>query len=188
MILIILFGSKKTPKIKECVEACGITAAVIEWSENIEQPENLKGIIFSGSPTYFTEVDHAPYIEKFFPLLQWNVPILGICFGHQLMGILHGAKIFRGQPIERNEKIKLLKDDIILKGLGTEFEMAEDHTEGISIPENFYHLASSASFNNEAMKHKEKNLWGVQFHPEISGENGMVFFRNFASICLTQVQ
>lgn len=183
MIRILQFGSRKTEMIKSCVLACGREAEVLDWKEPQEKTADIEGIIFSGSPTFFTEVDHAPYHEKISPLLQWNVPVLGICFGHQLLGILHGAKIFRGTTIERDEKITLLKEDALLKNLGSEFVMKEDHSEGIELPGNFFHLASSASFPVEGMKHKEKNFWGVQFHPEVSGENGMVLFRNFMGIC-----
>jgi GMP synthase (glutamine-hydrolysing) len=183
MFLIVQFGSKKTPFIKSCVEACGQQAEIVEWKDVNEKPGNLTGMIWSGSPTYLTEVDHSPYHSKISPLLEWGVPILGICFGHQLLGVLHGAQIYRGQPVVRDQQIKLLQDDELYEGLGKEFIMHEDHTEGINVPENFIHLATSDTFPNEGMKHKEKNFRGVQFHPEVSGEHGMVIFRNFVKLC-----
>lgn len=183
MFLIIQFGSKKTPAIKSCIESFGEFAVVQEWKSISQRPSGLKGIIFSGSPAFFTEVDHQPYVSEISPLLTWNVPVLGICFGHQLMGILHGANIYRGDPIRTNEKIRLLKTDQLFHGFQDSFEMQEDHTEGIDVPLNFTHLATSTSYINEAMKHKEKHFWGVQFHPEVSGENGLRLFRNFISVC-----
>jgi GMP synthase (glutamine-hydrolysing) len=183
MFLIVQFGSKKTPKIRECIISCGEEVEVVDWMSALVRPENLNGIIFSGSPTFLTEVDHAPYHQRISPLLDWGVPVLGICFGHQLLGILHGAQIFRGTEIVGPEKIRMLKEDSLLKDLGTEFEMGEDHTEGIDVPKGFYHLATSDSFPVEAIKHVQKDMWGVQFHPEVSGENGMILFRNFIEIC-----
>ncbi|MFN5183323.1 MAG: glutamine amidotransferase-related protein [Bacteroidota bacterium] len=183
MFLIIQFGSKKTPAIRDCLLSCAENTEIQSWDSQIVKPNNLKGIVFSGSPTFFTEVDHSPYFEKISPLLNWDVPILGICFGHQLLGILHGAKIFRGEEVRRVETIKILKNDELFDGFDQQFEMTEDHTEGIDVPSDFIHLASSGTYFNEAMKHKEKNFWGVQFHPEVSGEQGMKLFRNFISIC-----
>ncbi len=183
MFLVIQFGSRKTPKIKECLLACGEQVEVVDWQDELIRPENLKGIIFSGSPTFLTQVDHAPYQNKISPLFNWGVPVLGICFGHQLIGILHGAKIFRGSEIVGPEKIRKLNQDILLDTLENEFIMGEDHTEGIDLPSGFVHLGTSETFPVEAMKHKEKDIWGVQFHPEVSEENGMVLFRNFVAIC-----
>jgi GMP synthase (glutamine-hydrolysing) len=183
MFLIIQFGSKKTPSIKDCIVSLGESAEIVEWENIQERPVNLKGIVFSGSPTFFTEASHEPYKNKISPLLNWKVPILGICFGHQLLGILYGAKIFRGQPVRESEKIKLLTKDELFFGFTEQTEMVEDHTEGIDVPADFFHLASSGLYFNEAMKHKEKNFWGVQFHPEVSGDSGLLIFKNFITIC-----
>lgn len=183
MILILQFGSKKTQYIKECINSTGHCAEIVAWDEKFKRPENLTGIVFSGSPVFFTEVRIEPYREKISPLLEWNVPVLGICFGHQLLGLLHGASIFRGEAIRRDETIRLITEDKLFDGLGKEFTMAEDHTEGINLPPGFIHLASSESYAIEGMRHPEKNFWGVQFHPEVSSENGMRLFQNFLSIC-----
>jgi GMP synthase (glutamine-hydrolysing) len=183
MFLIIQFGSTKTPAIKSCLELLGQEASVAGWENIPERPSNLKGIVFSGSPTFLTEVDHSPYINLISPLLEWNVPILGICFGHQVLGILHGAKIFRGNPVRRQEKINLVEQDVLFKEFEIHFQMAEDHTEGIDVPAGFIHVASSESYHNEAMKHHTKKFWGVQFHPEVSGEIGLKLFSNFISLC-----
>ena len=183
MFLIIQFGSSKTPAIKACFEKLGKSASIVDWQQIGLKPKNLEGIIFSGSPTYLTEVDHSPYKQLITPLLDWNVPILGICFGHQILGILHGAKIFRGNPVRRAEQIKLLQSDILFNGFENAFEMIEDHTEGIDVPADFIQLATSDSYFNEAMRHRDKNYWGVQFHPEVSEETGLYLFKNFTEIC-----
>lgn len=183
MFLIVQFGSRKTPFIKECVERCGEQAIITDWKSGEPLPQNLKGIIFSGSPTYLTEVDHEPYRQATARFFASGVPLLGICFGHQLTGVLHGAKIFRGKSLEGPEQITLLQQDILFEGLHREFVMNEDHTEGIDLPPGFIHLASSANYPVEAMKHKDKMIWGVQFHPEVSPENGMTIFKNFVRIC-----
>ena len=183
MILILQFGSKKTPFIQQCVSSAGSFAEIIDWDVVSHKPKILSGIIFSGSPVFFTEIGIEPYREKISPLLSWNVPILGICFGHQLLGLLHGATIFRGAAVRSDETIRLKEEDELFNGLGKQFLMAEDHTEGITLPPGFIHLATSDSYEIEAIRHPEKKFWGVQFHPEVSGENGMRLFQNFLAIC-----
>jgi GMP synthase (glutamine-hydrolysing) len=180
MITIVNFGSSKTPLIAEMVSACGAENQIVKWKDcNPGYFSNSDGIIFSGSPVMFTEADHAPYFEKFAFIKSGNIPTLGICFGHQLMGILYGAKIFRGLEVRTRIKIKVVKEDVLLNDLTPETEMNEDHTEGITLPSEFIHLASSSSYTVEAMRHPALPLWGVQFHPEVSGETGKKLMANF---------
>lgn len=108
---------------------------------------------------------------------SWNL------FRSSANGSFAWCENFQGEEIATSVKIKLLQQDILLDGFANEFEMGEDHTEGIDVPNDFFHLATSDDYPNEAMKHKTKDFWGVQFHPEISGENGLRLFRNFIGIC-----
>ena len=166
------------------VESCREKCEVLEWKDCKKTDfKNSDGIIFSGSPTMFTEVNHKPYIKKFSFIREGKIPVLGICFGHQLMGILHDAKIFRGEEIRSDNKIRILKKDILFNGLFPETTMKEDHTEGISLPAAFIHLATSSSYTVEGMRHPVLPLWGIQFHPEVSGRNGKKLIGNFISFC-----
>lgn len=184
MIIIVNFGSTKTPAIATGIQAAGASATIIDW-KNPEAADfkNASGIIFSGSPTFFTEVDFEPYRSRYDFVKSGNVPTLGICFGHQLMGLLHGATIFRGEEVRTTIPIQLIKHDPLFNGLTDITEMAEDHTEGISLPPSFIHLATSAGYTIEAMRHPALPLWGVQFHPEVSGHNGQVLLNNFVKRC-----
>jgi GMP synthase (glutamine-hydrolysing) len=184
MIYIVNFGSTKTPLIKEMVKLCGVKCKVVKWKESkVVELKKSSGIIFTGSPTMFTEVSHNPYIKKFSFIKSGKIPVLGICFGHQLMGIIHGSTIFRSEEMRTRNKISVLKEDVLFNGLSPETEMNEDHTEGISLPPEFIHLATSSSYTIESMRHPFLPLWGVQFHPEISGENGQKLIGNFLSCC-----
>lgn len=183
MIYVIDFGSSKTPAIKACVEASGFVCVVKKWDENAVELENAKGVVLSGAPVLLTETTHTFYLQKLNEILQQLVPVLGICFGHQLLGLSYGAKIFRGAEVRTNTNITLLAQNSLFAGFDTSFVMSEDHTEGIDLPEGFVHLATSDEYEVEAMKHASKPFWGVQFHPEASGENGMKLFSNFSDIC-----
>jgi GMP synthase (glutamine-hydrolysing) len=124
MISIVNFGSSKTPLIEEMVKSCGADCVVLKWDECKKTDfKKSKGIIFSGSPTMFTEANHKPYIKKFSFIKEGKIPVLGICFGHQLMGILHDAKIFRAEEVRTENKIHVLKEDVLFKGLSPQTEM-----------------------------------------------------------------
>jgi GMP synthase (glutamine-hydrolysing) len=182
-VAIVNFGSSKTPLIAEMAGSCGVETKIVKWNECAEEDfATSSGIIFSGSPVMFTEADHKPYIERFSFIRSGKIPALGICFGHQLMGILHGAKIFRGVAVRTRIKISVVKEDVLFKGLSPVTEMNEDHTEGITLPAGFIHLATSSSYTIEGMRHPNLPLWGVQFHPEVSGETGKVLIGNFVAI------
>jgi GMP synthase (glutamine-hydrolysing) len=180
MITVINFGSTKTPQILSVVRELGFETEEKNWKDfsSVDYGKQDK-IIFSGSPTFLTEVDHTPYTERYSCIKEGKVPVLGICFGHQVMGIIHGAKIFRGEPIRVDVTINVVKEDKLFQGLGTATVMRQDHTEGISLPPSFIHLAYSKDYAIEAMRHPYLPLWGTQFHPEVSGENGKGLISNF---------
>lgn len=189
VITIINFGSTKTPQILSVVRELGFEAEEKNWKEfssadyarlnDVVGQGKQNKIIFSGSPTYLTEVDHTPYTERYSCIKEGKVPVLGICFGHQVMGIIHGAQIFRGEPVRTDVDIHVVKEDKLFAGLSPATVMRQDHTEGISLPAGFIHLAYSKDYAVEAMRHPYLPLWGIQFHPEVSGENGKRLIQNF---------
>jgi GMP synthase (glutamine-hydrolysing) len=184
MIHILDFGSRKVPLICGMIESLGYSTQVHAWNDiDQEALQSAKGIVLSGSPVYLTEVDHVPYHSHCHFLKETQIPVLGICFGHQILGILHGAKIYRGPEVRSSNHIHVLAKDPLFDGLGEETEMTEDHTEGIDLPEGFLHLASSASYQNEGMRHPQKKIWGIQFHPEVSDAKGKQLLKNFCSFC-----
>jgi len=183
VITVINFGSSKTPQIISIVRELGFATEEKNWKDfSASDYGKQDKIIFSGSPTFLTEVDHAPYTERYSCIKEGKVPVLGICFGHQVMGILHGAQIFRGEEIRTDNDIHVVKEDLLFAGLSPATVMKEDHTEGITLPAEFIHLAYSKSYAIEAMRHPTLPLWGIQFHPEVSGENGKILIQNFLKL------
>jgi len=81
------------------------------------------------------------------------------------------------------QEIEFLHKDPLFARMPSVTQMMEDHCEAISIPPNFTLMAISDACVNEGMKHNEKNLYGVQFHPEVSGNMGSVLIENFTRIC-----
>ncbi|MEK7217903.1 MAG: gamma-glutamyl-gamma-aminobutyrate hydrolase family protein, partial [Patescibacteria group bacterium] len=141
------------------------------------------GVIISGAPIILGEVSQREYLEPFQRMKEMTQPILGICLGHQILGLLFGSQIHRGSAINREEDISIVKPDELFSGLENPVSFREDHSEYVTVPEGFTLLAKSGSCENEAMKHQEKRMYGVQFHPEVSGSNGDILLGNFMKIC-----
>lgn len=184
MILILDCGSSKTPFIESMVdEFCDFTTIpILDFEET--SLFNVNGVIISGAPLLITEQDISPYLAKLKWLKTIHMPTLGICFGHQLIGITFGAF---GQKMREDRDLQVIEafeDSLLLDKLPTEFEMIEDHCETISIPQYFKLVASSDACVNEVMEHQTLPIYGVQFHPEVSGNYGRIIFDNFIKIAL----
>jgi GMP synthase (glutamine-hydrolysing) len=183
MIHVIDFGSSKVPHITGMIQSLGHDTMIQRWN-HVDQVaiQSADAIVLSGSPVFLTKVDHTPYLEQCSFLKNLDIPVLGICFGHQVLGILHDSEIYRGEEVRKSIAIRLLQPDPLFEGLGTVTHMTEDHTEGILLPDKFIHLASSELYPNEGMRHPYRKIWGIQFHPEVSGEKGLQVFSNFLQL------
>lgn len=183
MILIIDCGSQKTPYIEQSVDEFMDyeTVPIVSLSES--SLFNKKGVIISGAPLLITEMDISLYLSK----IQWiktiEIPVLGICFGHQLIGLLFGAFGSRMKECRDWLTVEVFEACELFDKLPAEIEVMEDHCESISIPNGFQLVASSDECVNEAMKHFTKPIFGVQFHPEVSGNHGRIIFENFVKLC-----
>jgi GMP synthase (glutamine-hydrolysing) len=180
MICIIDCGTTSLDELKQSVSLHGHESEVIKIDELKGFDSRYSGIVISGAAILLTETDPKPYLEKFSFITQIKVPVLGICLGHQIIGLLHGSVIGKGEYIDKMEKIKIIDRDALFDGV-TDNMFREQHSEYITVPKGFKHLARSKSCENEAMMHE--NLYGVQFHPELSGEQGKKVFGNFLRLC-----
>jgi len=115
-----------------------------------------------------------------------GVPILGICAGHQFMASHLGGKAAPSKVPEFGKTMVTVDDeDDIFKALPTEFVAWESHNDEVTqLPPGFVALAHSDNCAIQAMKHKEKPLIGLQFHPEVEHtDNGYEMFQAFIDIC-----
>ena len=116
---------------------------------------------------------------------QVKLPMLCICVTHQLLATaLGGATDLAKKPEFGPVEIAVIDDGQILEGLGPKFTAWESHNdEVVKTPDGFRVLAQSSNCSVEAMRHDARDVFGVQFHPEVSHtQKGVDLFRNFLSI------
>lgn len=184
MICIIDCGTSWIEEIKNNVKKNNHLFTVIKLNKIKDYEFNLfQGLIISGAPIILTKANIKEYLNLFQFIKEINVPILGICFGHQIIGLLHGSKITIGKKIDKKEQIEIIQENHLFKEIKNKSFFKEEHSESISLPNDFILLARSKSDNNETMKHFCKKVYGTQFHPEVSGNNGEKLLSNFLETC-----
>ncbi|OHX66210.1 glutamine amidotransferase-related protein [Flammeovirga pacifica] len=182
--LIINCGSIKTPQITALLEKEGLLNTCIPLSELKDEDFNhYDKIIISGAPILLHKEDPTSYIKALQPLISINKPVLGICFGHQMLGLLEGGEVTLTQEKRDKEIIHQLISDPLFEEIEQNSEFEEDHCESVSLPSCFLLLADSESCSNEAMKHKSKPWYGVQFHPEVTSPIGHQLIKNWLNLC-----
>ncbi len=181
-ITIVDCGSSKVPDIVRILEQLGVVATVITPPHLATLSADLPAaIIISGNPALIRDTGVA-FLEHFESLAAYAIPVLGICFGHQVIGLLYGAEITMGKEDRDLRELEILQAEPLFSGLLTENTFKEDHTEVVSLPDHFIVLARSSHCSNEAMMHRTLPLYGVQFHPESSGRSGRHLIRNFLTL------
>jgi len=149
--------------------------------------DNYNAIVISGSENCISKKQYSPDFLEF--LKQISIPVLGICYGHQIIAKALGVKIIHGSETinkpypEKPEKVQILDKNEIFIGLDNKIDVFESHQEYVN-PEyldkfGIKLLASSKSCPVEAFKHLKRSLYGVQFHIERSGEVGKKIVKNF---------
>ncbi len=179
-ILIIDFGSQYTQLIARRVRELNVYCEIHPFNHLPEEIENLKGVILSGSPCSVREpdapdVDLTPYKGK--------VPILGVCYGAQLMVHQNKGEVTPSK-IREYGRARLRKMDQhydLLKEMTIGNQVWMSHGDTISnLPANFVNIASTEDVSHAAFKVVGENTYGIQFHPEVThSEEGKILLRNF---------
>lgn len=177
-------GSSKVPEIgAEGVRAGLAVTQVPLDAANGWDFGRFHAVIISGGPHLFTDPETARRLPDQFRFLDdLRRPVLGICLGHQALGVRRGVAVTLGPPRRQDETVTLLADHPLLAGFGRTATFRADHTEGIPVPPGFLHLGRSAHYVNEIMAAADRPHFGVQFHPEVSGAAGRRLFDNFFTL------
>lgn len=185
MVLIIDCGYKYIYRLEDLVDQYidFQTIAIFDF-EPSQIPEEIKGIIISNAQVSVHETNTDNYQSKIKPIFNLEIPILGIGFGHHLLGLCFDS-LTAYQPYTNDlTEISIIEESPIFDKLPQDVGLMEDHAGTISIPANFKLLASSDHSINEAMKHNIKPFYGIQFIPELSGNYGAIVIENFVNISI----
>ena len=183
-ILIVDFGSQFTQLIARRVRELGIFSEIISHKKIKSKDINntIKGIILSGGPLNVYQINKYSFDKK---IIQKGVPVLGICFGHQIISKLNGGKVKQSKHREFGlANITKKNNSLLIKNLFKKKKSIKvwmSHADQVSkLPKNFKVIASSQNSKFAVVENKFKNYYGVQFHPEVTHtENGKKLISNF---------
>lgn len=181
LILILDFGGQYTQLIARRVRECSVFCEILPYNISIDEikSKNPKGIIFSGGPSS-VYVDNAPLISA--EIYELDIPILGICYGMQMVAWQLGGEVSRSSQREYGRTIvEILKSSELLEGLENKETCWMSHSDHVEkVPQGFEIIARSENNKIAAMQNPEKKLYAVQFHPEVAHtDKGMRILQNF---------
>ena len=184
-ILIVDFGSQFTQLIARRIRELGVFSEIVSHKKiKITQitKENIAGIILSGGPLNVYENDKFKFDKK---ILKLGVPILGICFGHQILSKLLRGKVKKSKHREFGlAKINKVSNSILIKNFFNKNNTNNvwmSHADQVSkMPLNFKVIASTKNSKLTIIENAKDNFYGVQFHPEVTHtDRGKILLRNF---------
>ncbi|OGP90855.1 MAG: glutamine-hydrolyzing GMP synthase [Deltaproteobacteria bacterium RBG_16_47_11] len=188
-ILILDFGSQYTQLIARRVRECQIYSEIHPYPLSLEEIRSMapQGIILSGGPASVYE-ENAPRCDV--ALFRLGIPILGICYGMQLIGYLLGGEVTRSKKREYGKaKLVLDEEGKLFRGLGRKGKQLQvwmSHGDQVkTLPAGFRMAAHSRNTPVAAMEDDQRKIYGLQFHPEVvHTPQGIHLIRNFLfTIC-----
>lgn len=189
-ILLVDLGSQYTLRIGRRLRELGVRSSIIPAHrvKDYLASHKPKGIILSGGPASIYDKD-APQIPD--EILALNVPLLGICFGMQWLSKTLGGIVTPALHAKEYGRAQLLLggfDDPLLKGMPKKSLVWASHGDSVvKSSSRFSVIASTKDCPIAAIKASRRNLWGIQFHPEVEETtSGVQIFKNFLAICRTR--
>lgn len=182
-ILIYDFGSQYTQLIARRIREMNVFCEILPWTKWGE-PKEAKGIILSGSPFSVRE-PQSPQPDL--ALLKGKMPILGICYGAQLLAHQFGGEVAASNTREYGRAMfQPVFGDVLMQGISTPTQVWMSHGDSISrLPKNAVGIGSTEDVVNAAYRFRDEATFGVQFHPEVYHSlEGMQLLKNFVlNVC-----
>lgn len=184
-IIILDFGSQYTQLIARRIRELNVYCEILPYNKFPEDCADVKGVILSGSPFSVNQPEaFKPDLSK----IRKHFPLLGICYGAQLLAHYEGGTIAAANTREYGRALfhKVDTDNILLDGMKENSQVWMSHGDTITvIPQNFKIIASTTEVEVAAYQIEGENTWAVQFHPEVyHSEEGTVLLNNFVEkIC-----
>ncbi|WP_251862007.1 glutamine-hydrolyzing GMP synthase [Clostridium sp. Marseille-Q2269] len=168
LVLVVDFGGQYNQLIARRVRENKVYCEIIPYSTSVEKikERSPKGIIFTGGPnSVYTQ--NAPRVQK--ELFDLGIPVLGICYGDQLMAYSLDGEVKSPDKREYGKtEVNLNNSSLLFKGIKEKDQCWMSHTDYISkVPKGFKIIATTDECPCAAMENIEKKLYGVQFHPEV---------------------
>ena len=183
-IIVLDFGSQYTHLIANRIRRLNVFSEIKAPDSSLAELRDAKGIILSGGPSSVYDRKKPGFNKDIFKL---GIPVLGLCYGHQLMAHELGGKVKPGKVREFGiARLKIKNKKNIFKGLKSQETVWMSHGDSVvELPPDFEILASTEDCRIAAMGNTNKNFYGFQFHPEVTHTpNGMKILSNFAfNIC-----
>jgi GMP synthase (glutamine-hydrolysing) len=187
-IIIIDFGSQFTQLIARKVRELGVYSEIINFSnaKKLKKNKFIKGVILSGGPLTVTK-KKTPRLDL--AIVNLQVPILGICYGHQILSKKLGGKVKASKKREFGRvNLKSISKSLITKNffIKNKTNVWMSHQDVVSVmPKGFKKIASSSNSKFAVIANEKEKYYGIQFHPEVSHtRNGKILINNFLfNIC-----
>jgi GMP synthase (glutamine-hydrolysing) len=180
LILVLDFGGQYNQLIARRVREQNVYCRMLPYDTSVEKIKSLapKGIIFTGGPNS-VYAENAPLVSK--ELFELEIPVLGICYGCQLIAHLLGGSVKKGDSREYGRQNIEYFQSKLFEEVPLKAVCWMSHTDLVEkLPPGFEIIASTSTCKAAAIENKEKNIYGLQFHPEVyHTDSGSKILRNF---------
>ncbi|MCK5533759.1 glutamine-hydrolyzing GMP synthase [bacterium] len=167
-VIVLDFGSQYTQLIARRIRECKVYSEIVPYNISCRELLNKKpkAIIFSGGPASLSK-ENVPLCDK--KIIQSGIPILGICYGMQLITLFLRGRVSPSSLCEYGKtSLHINKKDGLFANLNSNITVWMSHTDKVyKLPSGFESIASTQNSSIAAFRNKEKKLYGVQFHPEV---------------------
>ena len=186
LVLVLDFGGQYNQLIARRVRECGVYSEIVSFDISIDKIKEIapKGLIFTGSPSSVNQKD-APTIDK--KILELGIPILGICYGVQLISKILGGNVDSAEKREYGvTSVNIDNTSPLFAGFENTNECLMTHTDFVKVmPEGFKKIAYTADCPVAGIANENKKIYGIQFHPEVNHtKNGTKIIHNFVyNVC-----
>lgn len=182
-IVILDFGGQYSHLIANRIRRLGVYSEILDAETKAVLLKNYKGIILSGSPRS-VYAKNAPHCDK--AIFNLGIPILGICYGHQLMQFMLGGDVSSGETKEYGmAQLSPQKSSPIFKGISKKTKVWMSHGDMVrKLASGFEVIGKTPDCSMAAVACHAKNFYGIQFHAEVTHtDEGMKILNNFLNIC-----
>jgi GMP synthase (glutamine-hydrolysing) len=184
-ILIVDFGSQYTQLIARRLRELNVYCEIHPYNNTPDLSPDIRGIILAGSPR---SVNSKDMLTCNLPVIRGTLPILGICYGAQLMAHDAGGKVIKAEHREygRANLASVDGSDELMQGVGEHSQVWMSHGDSITeLPDKFKSIAATRDIPVAAYRIDGEKTWGIQFHPEVTHTaDGEQLLKNFAvDIC-----